>query len=171
MGLGDTLREPYLGISEKGSPEAPTKVLISLLTTVNREKIVKINQFINEEFNLQTFIKLEKDFLPISAFDWKELKYNEELVLKKLDENISDIKNNFLIVIFLGDLNLIESSDKRNDIYIINTKLPEQSILKEIGSILGGKLGLSGCDYNCLMNPKSLSLTLCESCKSKLRKD
>ncbi|WP_156303712.1 hypothetical protein [Sulfuracidifex tepidarius] len=44
MGLGDTLREPYLGISEKGSPEAPTKVLISLLNTVDREKLIRINQ-------------------------------------------------------------------------------------------------------------------------------
>ncbi|BBG24372.1 hypothetical protein [Sulfuracidifex tepidarius] len=170
MGLGDTLREPYLGISEKGSPEAPTKVLISLLNTVDREKLIRINQFINEEFKLQTFTKLEKEFLPISAFDWKELKYNEELILKRLDDRIASIRDNFLAIIFIGELNLIKPDNSRDYIYIVSTNTPEDNALKEIGRKLGSKLGLSSCDHECLMNPTSSSLTLCNSCKSKLKK-
>ncbi len=170
MGLGDTLREPYLGISEKGSPEAPTKILIVLLNTVDRDKLIAINEFIKKEFDTDVLFKLEKEFLPISAFDWKELRYNHEVLLRTLKDRVSDIKEKFISVIFIGYVNLFDERQDNNDLFIVNMNLSEKEFLKIIGIKIGKRIGLGECELDCLMNPNSSSISLCDICRGKLKR-
>lgn len=170
MGLGDTLREPYLGISEKGSPEAPTKILIVLMKLVERDILLNIKTLIEKEFSVQIFFKLEREYVPISAFDWKNLSYNSSLVLEKLEQRTLDLNSIFSLIIFLGRLKTSNTNiNLKSRVAFVNFT-EERKLLKDVGISVGKYLGLDDCNEECMMNPKSSRIELCKKCIMKLKK-